>query len=68
MIIGIDEDWFYIAQALWNDAPTSLTKKEENVMAVRITKYGYKEIQNVLPDLVLMDKYYIEDGNLTSMW
>ena len=68
MIIGIDEDWFYIAQALWNDAPTSLTKKEENVMAVQITKYGYKEIQNVLPDLVLMDKYYIEDGNLTSMW
>ncbi len=68
MIIGIDEDWFYIAQALWNDAPTSLTKKEENVMAVQITKYGYKEIQSVLPDLVLMDKYYIEDGNLTSMW
>ena len=68
MIIGIDEDWFYVAQALWNDAPTSLTKKEENVMAVQITKYGYKEIQNILPDLVLMDKYYIEDGNLTSMW
>ena len=68
MIIGIDEDWFYVAQALWNDAPTSLTKKEENVMAVQITKYGYKEIQNILPDLVLMDKYYIEDGNLTNMW
>ena len=28
----------------------------------------YKEIQNVLPDLVMMDKLYKEDGILTNMW
>lgn len=68
MIIGIDDKYFYIAQALWNDAAHSLTKRNPNVMAVQITKYTKKEIKNIFPDVVLMDKYYKKDGNLTVMW
>lgn len=68
MIIGIDENYFYIAQALWNDADHKLTKKNPNVMAVQITKYDYEEIQNIFPHVILMDKLYKEDGNLTNMW
>lgn len=68
MIIGIDEDYFYIAQALWNDADHKLTKKDPNVMAVQITKYGYNEIQKIFPHVILMDKLYKEDGDLTIMW
>ena len=68
MIIGIDNDYFYIAQALWNDADHKLTKKDPNVMAVQITKYSYGEIVNIFPHVILMDNYYVEDGNLTNMW
>lgn len=68
MIIGIDNDYFYIAQALWNDADHKLTKKDPNVMAVQITKYSYGEIVNIFPHVILMDNYYLEDGNLTNMW
>ena len=68
MIIGIDNDYFYIAQALWNDADHKLTKKDPNVMAVQITKYSYSEIVNIFPHVILMDNYYLEDGNLTNMW
>lgn len=68
IIVGIDQEYFYIAQALWNDADHKLTKKNPNVMAVQITKYTYDEIDNIFPHVVLMDKYYKEDGNLTKMW
>mgnify|MGYP003288942571 CR=1 FL=1 len=68
MIIGIDNDYFYVAQALWNDADHKLTKKDPNVMAVQITKYSYSEIVNIFPHVILMDEYYVEDGNLTNMW
>ena len=68
MIIGIENDTFYIAQALWNDADHKLTKKDPNVMAVQITKYSFEEINTIFPHVVLMDKYYKEDGNLTNMW
>ena len=68
MIIGIDNEYYYIAQALWNDADHKLTKKDPNVMALQITKYDYNEIQKIFPHVVLMDKLYKEDGNLTQMW
>lgn len=68
IIIGKDKDYIYVAQALWRMAPISLTKRSDNLNAVQITKYTYKEIQKVLPDLVMMDKLYKEDGNLTNMW
>ena len=68
MIIGIDKDYFYIAQALWNDADQKLTKQDPNVMAVQITKYEYDEIQEIFPHVILMDKLYKEDGKLTTMW
>ena len=68
IIIGKDDNYIYVAQALWKMAPISLTKRSVNLNAVQITKYTYKEIQKVLPDLVMMDKLYKEDGNLTNMW
>lgn len=68
MIIGIDKDYFYIAQAQWNDADQKLTKQDPNVMAVQITKYEYDEIQEIFSHVILMDKLYKEDGKLTTMW
>ena len=68
MIIGIDKDYFYIAQALWNDADQKLTKQDPNVRAVQITKYEYDEIQEIFPHVILMDKLYKKDGKLTTMW
>ena len=55
----IDEDYFYIAQALWNDADQKLTKKDPNVMAVQITKYTYDEIDNIVENNVKIDCFFL---------
>ena len=39
-----------------------------NKLGVIITKRKKSELQNEFPHVVLMDKYYINDGNLTNMW
>ena len=57
IIVGMDEDYFYVAQALWYDE-----------IGVIITKIKKKELKNTFPHVVLMDKYYINDGKLTNMW
>ena len=57
MIVGIDKDNYYVAQALWYDE-----------IGVIITKYTKSTLLSNFPHVVLMDKYYKEDGNLTNMW
>ena len=57
IIIGIDSDYYYVAQALWYDE-----------IGVVITKYKKTELSSSFPHVVLMDKYYKKDGNLTNMW
>lgn len=68
MIVGIENNNYYVAQALWNYAPSSLTKRTVNSHYVQITKYTSSEIVNVFNEVILMDKYYKKDGNLTNMW
>ncbi|MDD6272956.1 MAG: hypothetical protein PUA90_05610 [bacterium] len=68
MIVGIENDTFYVAQALWNNAPYSLTKRNTNSNYVQITQYNKNEIINVFDEVILMDKYYEKDGKLTNMW
>ena len=57
IIVGIDNDYFYVAQALWYDE-----------VGVIITKYKKSNLYKSFPHVVLMDKYYINDGKLTDMW
>lgn len=57
IIVGIDNDYFYVAQALWYDE-----------VGVIITKYKKNLLYKSFPHVVLMDKYYINDGKLTNMW
>lgn len=57
IIVGIDNDYFYVAQALWYDE-----------VGVIITKYKKDLLYKSFPHVILMDKYYINDGKLTNMW
>ena len=57
IIVGIDEDYYYVAQALWYD--------ERGVI---ITKETKETLLSEFPHVVLMDSYYENDGNLTNMW
>ncbi len=55
--MGIDEKYYYVAQALWYD--------ERGVI---VTKATASELTKEFPKFVLMDKFYKEDGDLTNMW
>lgn len=57
MIIGIDDEYYYVAQAIWYKPN-----------GVCISKYTKEEMIKHWIDIVLMDEYYLEDGNLTNMW
>ncbi len=57
IIVGIDETYYYIAQALWF-----------NETGVIITKIQKNKLSSEFPHVVLMDDYYKEDGKLTNMW
>ena len=57
IIVGMDSDKFYIAQALWY-----------NEVGVIITSINKNKLSTEFPHVVLMDKYYKSDGKLTNMW
>ncbi len=57
IIVGIDKNYYYVAQALWFD--------ERGVI---ISKYKKAELSKEFKEVILMDKYYKKDGKLTNMW
>lgn len=57
IIVGIDEDNYYIAQAIWYDDD-----------GVTVTKVSKSNMPKKFPHVVLMDKYYKNDGNYTELW
>lgn len=57
IIIGIDNDNYYVAQAIWYD---------DN--GVTVTKVSKSNMPSKFPHVVLMDSYYKNDGNYTEMW
>ena len=57
IIVGIDEDYYYVAQALWY-----------NDIGVIVTAHSKNNLSKDFPHVVLMDDYYENDGNLTNMW
>ncbi len=57
IIIGIDDDNYYVAQAIWYD---------DN--GVTVTKISKSYMPTKFPHVVLMDSYYKEDGKYTEMW
>ena len=56
MIIGIDEDNIYVAESL------------PNLGGAVAKRYSKTNNGNSFTHVVLMDKYYEKDGNLTDMW
>lgn len=58
MIIGIDDENYYVAQSIWFD--------QEGIV---VSTYSKDDISNDWwTHVVLMDDYYKNDGNLTKMW
>lgn len=57
IIIGVDDDNYYVAQAIWYDDK-----------GVTVTKVSKSYMPTKFPHVVLMDDYYKSDGNYTEMW
>ena len=57
MVIGIDNENIYVAQAIWY--------KPNGVV---VTKYTYDEFIKDWTRVILMDDYYLDNGNYTNMW
>ena len=58
MIVGEDDDYYYVAESLW--IPPNV--------AVVILPYKKYEIYKTFYWVMLMDDYYKNDGKLTKMW
>ncbi len=56
MIVGIDDDDFYISESL------------PNLKGVVIRKYTKEKLINTFSHIMLMDEVYKNDGNLSNMW
>ena len=56
MLIGIDEDTYYVAESL------------SYIGGVRAMIYTKKELLNTFEYVVLMDKFYKKDGNYQNFW
>ena len=56
LLVGIDNDNFYVAESL-ND-----------IGGLVIKTYSKSKITNIFKYVILMDKVYKNDGNITNMW
>lgn len=56
ILIGIDNDYFYVAESL------------NTYKGLVVKKYNKMNVMSAFPYVVLMDKVYNGDGNLTNMW
>lgn len=56
IIVGIDQDNFYVAESL------------PNFGGVVTRKYAKKSVNNTFTHVVLMDDFYKNDGNYTEYW
>lgn len=56
MIIGQDEENYYVAESL------------NNYKGLVVKTYSKKKVMNTFKYVVLMDDLYLEDGHLTDMW
>lgn len=60
IIAGIDDDYIYVAEALWGET--------NGIFGVVTTQYKKSTINKTLHYVMLMDSYYKNDGNYTDMW
>ena len=63
IIIGIDDEHVYVAQATWQDSYLF-----DPPYGVVVTKYTYEEFADDWNEVMLMDSYYNENGNYSNMW
>ena len=59
IIVGIDDENYYVAEALWDDYP------EKGVI---INTYSKANFHNNYKYVILMDNYYKNDGNYSKLW
>ncbi len=58
LIIGEDEDYYYVTESLWVGSHTGVT----------VIAYNKETINNRYYWVILMDNYYKEDGKYTVYW
>ena len=56
ILIGIDDENYYVAESL------------NNLGGVKMVTYSKRKVNQTFTHVVLMDKVYLTDGNLTNMW
>lgn len=56
VIIGIDDDNFYVAESL------------NTLKGLVVKTYPKKTVNRTFTHVVMLDTYYLKDGNLTYMW
>lgn len=57
IIIGVDDNYYYVAESLWISP-----------LGVNVNKYKKEDLYKSFETVNLMDSYYKDDGNYTSMW
>lgn len=57
IVMGIDKDYYYIGESLWISP-----------YGVNVNKYKKEQLHKYFETVNLMDSFYKNDGNYTSMW
>ena len=70
MIVGIDNDYIYVSESLWTPPNVSVTVVAYPKTSAVKKKSGskYEVVNKRYYWVMLMDSYYKEDGNLTTLW
>lgn len=70
MIVGEDKNFYYVTESLWtppNVAVVVIAYPKTSAVK-KSSKSSYEVVNDRYYWVVLMDKYYKEDGNLTQLW
>lgn len=70
MIVGEDKDFYYVTESLWTPPNVAVVviAYPKTAAVKKASKSSYEVVNDRYYWIVLMDKYYKEDGNLTQLW
>lgn len=70
MIVGEDKDFYYVTESLWTPPNVAVVviAYPKTAAVKKSSKSSYEVVNDRYYWVVLMDKYYKEDGNLTQLW
>lgn len=70
MIVGEDKNFYYVTESLWTPPNVAVVviAYPKTAAVKKASKSSYEVVNDRYYWVVLMDKYYKEDGNLTQLW